>query len=64
MCAGGGSAGNQDFYEAVLAEDYCWFWFYAYSFLETYRHPSDFGQVPEIATSIFFISCTLKSSVT
>lgn len=46
--------GNQDFYEAVLAEDYCWFWFYAYSFLETYRRPSDFGQVPEIATSIFF----------
>ena len=46
--------GNQDFYEAVLAEDYCWFWFNAYSFLESYRDHHDFGRVPEISTTLFF----------
>ena len=46
--------GNQDFYEAVLGDDYCWFWFNAYSFLESYRTHRDFGRVPEISTSLFF----------
>lgn len=46
--------GNQDFYEAILADDYCWFWFYAYSFLESYRDYHDFGQPPEVTTQLFF----------
>lgn len=46
--------GNQDFYEAILSDDYCWFWFYAYQFLGSYRSHQDFGPVPEISTEIFF----------
>lgn len=46
--------GNQDFYEAVLANDYCWFWFNDYNFLETYRSRQDFGAMPEISTRVFF----------
>lgn len=46
--------GNQDFYEAILADDYCWFWFYAYRFLQTYRSHTDFGAVPQVTTSFFY----------
>ena len=46
--------GNQDFYEAVLGDDYCWFWFNAYSFLEAYRNHRDFGPVPQVTTEVFF----------
>ncbi len=46
--------GNQDFYEAVLADDYCWFWFNAYSFLTSYRGHSSFGPVPKISIELFF----------
>lgn len=45
---------NQDFYEAILGGDYCWFWFNAYQMLESYRSHRDFGPVPEISTEIFF----------
>lgn len=59
--------GNQDFYEAVLADDYCWFWFNAYSFLNSYRGHHSFGPVPNISTELFFslntrtVTHTLKS---
>lgn len=44
---------NQDFYEAVLADDWCWFWFNAYPFLQHYTGHRDFGDVPDLATEPF-----------
>jgi hypothetical protein len=46
--------GNQDFYEAILANDYCWFYFSAYDFLRNYRSHRDFGDVDEISTRFLF----------
>ncbi len=45
---------EQDFYEAVLGRDWCWFWFHAYGFLQHYRGYRDFGRVPELNTEPFF----------
>lgn len=45
---------NQDFYEAILADDYCWFWFNAPSFLENYRPVVSFGRLPELKPKLFF----------
>jgi hypothetical protein len=46
--------GEQDFYEAILSHDYCWFYFGAYSFLKNYRSHQDFGDVDEISTRFLF----------
>ncbi len=45
---------EQNFYEAILAKDWCWFWFHAYDFLQHYRQRSDFGQLPNFNTEPFF----------
>ena len=45
---------TQDFYEAILADDWCWFWFYAYAFLQHYSNHRDFGAVPDLSTEPFF----------
>lgn len=45
---------EQDFYEAVLGRDWCWFWFNAYAFLQNYRDYRDFGRVPELSSEPFF----------
>ncbi len=45
---------EQDFYEAILARDWCWFWFNAYAFLQHYKGRADFGRVPELSTEPFF----------
>ena len=45
---------NQDFYEAILARNWCWFWFNAYDFLQRYRDHHDFGEVPELFTEPFW----------
>ena len=44
---------NQDFYEAVLGDDWCWFWFNAYAFLQHYAGHAHFGPVPPLATEPF-----------
>ena len=44
---------NQDFYEAILADDWCWFWFNAYPFLQRYTNHRDFGAVPDLSTEPF-----------
>ncbi len=52
---GGGSLlTNQDFYEAVLGRDWCWFWFNAYAFMQHWRGRGDFGPVPKPNTEPFF----------
>ncbi len=52
------------FYEAILAQDYCWFWFNAYSFLLNYNNRNDFGPLPEInATPIFDLKLARKEIV-
>ena len=38
-----------EFYEAVRGRIWCWFWPDAYAFMQSYRGPQDFGQVPEVA---------------
>lgn len=43
----------QDFYEAVLADDWCWFWFNAYPFLQRFSGRADFGPLPDYATEPF-----------
>lgn len=45
---------NQDFYEAVLARDWCWFWFNAYPFFQRYAGRGDFGQIPKVKSKLFF----------
>lgn len=45
---------EQDFYEAILGQDWCWFWFNAYAFLRHYSSYTDFGPVPEMSTDPFF----------
>lgn len=50
---GGNLLVNQDFYEAVLGDDWCWFWFNAYSFLQHYGGHTHFGPVPPLATEPF-----------
>ncbi len=45
---------NQEFYEAVLARDWCWFWFYGYDFMEKFRRRGDFGALPKTNTEPFF----------
>lgn len=45
---------NQDFYEAILGRDWCWFWFNAYPFLQHYRGRADFGPAPKPNTEPFF----------
>jgi len=45
---------NQDFYVAVLESEWCWFWFNAYSFMQSFRGRADFGPAPEIDTQPFF----------
>lgn len=45
---------NQDFYEAVLGRDWCWFWFNAYAFMQQYRGRGDFGPMPKPNTEPFF----------
>lgn len=44
---------NQDFYEAVLGNDWCWFWFNAYAFLQHYSGHRDFGPMPDLSTEPF-----------
>lgn len=44
----------QDFYEAIMGRNWCWFWFHAYAFLQNYQRYSDFGPVPELSTDPFF----------
>lgn len=45
---------EQDFYEAILGRDWCWFWFNAYAFLQRYRGRADFGPAPKPNTEPFF----------
>ena len=45
---------EQDFYEAILSRNWCWFWFHAYSFLQHYHGHGDFGAVPELLTEPFW----------
>ncbi|MGN0885843.1 MAG: hypothetical protein ACI4RT_02470 [Candidatus Spyradenecus sp.] len=58
---------EQDFYEAILARNWCWFWFNAYSFLQHYHDHRDFGEVPELLTEPFWglrlgeTACSLES---
>ena len=61
---------EQDFYEAILARNWCWFWFNAYSFLQHYHDHRDFGAVPELRTEPFWglrlgeWACSLESLLT
>ena len=45
---------EQDFYEAILARNWCWFWFNAYDFLQHYHGHHDFGPAPELFTEPFW----------
>ncbi len=45
---------EQDFYEAILGRDWCWFWFHAYSFLQRYTSRGDFGQLPNLNMEPFY----------
>ncbi len=45
---------EQDFYEAVLGRDWCWFWFNAYAFLQRYNTRADFGQLPNLNMEPFY----------
>lgn len=45
---------DQDFYEAILANDWCWFWFHAYPFLQRYSSRKDFGSLPDFDLRPFF----------
>ncbi|MDO5462625.1 MAG: pilus assembly protein TadG-related protein [bacterium] len=45
---------DQDFYEAILANDWCWFWFNAYPFLQRYSSRKDFGSLPDFDMRPFF----------
>lgn len=52
---------DRNFYEAILAKDYCWFWFNAYSFLLNYNSRRDFGALPEMnATPLFDLKLRRK----
>ena len=50
----GSMLANQDFYEAILGKDWCWFWFNCYSFMQQYRSRGDFGPVPQLNSEPFF----------
>lgn len=45
---------DQNFYEAILARDWCWFWFHAYPFLQRYSSRKDFGSLPDFDMRPFF----------
>ncbi len=45
---------EQDFYEAILGRDWCWFWFNAYAFLQHYHARGDFGQLPNLNMEPFY----------
>jgi hypothetical protein len=45
---------DQNFYEAILARDWCWFWFNAYPFLQRYSSRKDFGDLPDFDMRPFF----------
>lgn len=45
---------DQDFYEAILANDWCWFWFNAYPFLQRFSSRKDFGGLPDFDMRPFF----------
>ncbi len=45
---------EQDFYEAILGRDWCWFWFNAYAFLQRYNTRADFGQLPDLNMEPFY----------
>lgn len=54
---------NRSFYESILAEDKCWFWYNAFSFLVNYDGRASFGPLPKInATPIFDLKLSRKKT--